>query len=220
MDNKILGYLIVKVHSVNIKPNNDRSAFGEIKFKIIDNQYVEPDKDEFGEYLKVYIAANNTDFERNKYYLCAYYKNTKKDVRQKIYINDYIKEIKPVEIVEDEEVYLERRNVYWDDAINKITYKPIEQCSDEYCIEGWSNSTIYKYLDNTNMIIMPSEKPDKYKDYLLENKNENELNRWFVEEIKTYNQNIQKEVEQIIVNKINDGIYSERWRKGSTYCLL
>lgn len=213
MDNEILGYVIVKLDTIKTSLlGNNKNAFGEIKFKKVNNNYVEPDKEEFGEYLEAFIAANNTDFESYKYYLCAYYENTKKDVRQKIYINDYIKEIKPVEIVEDEEIYLERRNVYWNDT--KITYKPIEQCSDEYCIEGWSNSTIYKYLDNTNMIIMPSEKPDKYKDYLLENKNENELNRWFVEEIKTYNQNIQKEVEQIIVNKINDGIYSERWRKG------
>lgn len=62
------------------------------------------------------------------------------------------------------------------------------------------------------MIVLPSEKPDKYKDYLVEN--DTKLNEWIIKEIKIYNKEIQKEVEQILLNNINESIYSKRWQKG------
>lgn len=217
MDNEILGYVIINVYKVTVTQDNNKYAYGTIKLKKIDNKYVEPDKREFGESCEAYIAANNTDFERNKYYLCAYSENKKSDVKQKIYINNYIEQIQLTEIIEDEEEYRKKQNVYWDDTINKIIYKPINLCVDKDCIEGWNKSIIYKYTtsedDNKNyMIVLPSEKPDKYKDYLPENKDK--LNEWIIKEIKTYNKEIQKEVEQILLNNINESIYSKRWQKG------
>ena len=216
MDNEILGYVIVKVDTF-INQIINKYAYGTIKLKKIDNKYVKPDKREFGESCQAYIAANNTDFERNKYYLCAYSENKKSDVKQKIFINSYIEQINLIEIIEDEEEYRKKENVYWDDTVNKTIYKPINMCMDKYCIEGWNSSIIYKYttVEDDNkyyMITLPSEKPDKYKDYLPENKDK--LNEWIIKEIKTYNKEIQKEVEQILLNNINESIYSKRWQKG------
>lgn len=217
MDNEILGYVIIKVYKVTVTQDNNRYASGEIIFKKIDEQYIEPDKKEFGEYCEAFIAANTTDFERNKYYLCAYYENKRSDVKQKIFINNYIEQIQLVEIIEDEEEYLTKENVYWDDTINKVIYKPVNMCLDKYCIEGWNKSIIYKYTtsedDNKNyMIVLPSEKPDKYKDYLI--KNDNKLNEWIIEEIRTYSKEVQKEVKQILLNNMNESIYGKRWQKG------
>lgn len=217
MDNEILGYVIIKVYKVTVTQDNNRYASGEIIFKKIDEQYIEPDKKEFGEYCEAFIAANTTDFERNKYYLCAYYENKRSDVKQKIFINNYIEQIQLVEIIEDEEEYLTKENVYWDDTINKVIYKPVNMCLDKYCIEGWNKSIIYKYTtsedDNKNyMIVLPSEKPDKYKDYLI--KNDNKLNEWIIEEIRTYSKEVQKKVKQILLNNMNESIYGKRWQKG------
>lgn len=217
MDNEILGYVIINVYKVTVTQDNNRYASGKIILKKIDNQYIKPNKREFGEHCEAYVAANNTDFERNKYYLCPYYENKKSDVKQKIYINSYIEQIHLIEIIEDEEEYRKKQNVYWDDTINRTIYKPINMCMDKYCIEGWNSSIIYKYttVEDDNkyyMITLPSEKPDKYKDYLPENKDK--LNEWIIKEIKTYNKEIQKEVEQILMNNIDENIYSERWKKG------
>lgn len=217
MDNEILGYVIIKVKEVKTRVDNNKYATGDIILKKENNAYILPNKKEFGKDYEAYIAANNINFERKKYYLCAYYENKRSDVKQKIFINNYIEQIQLIGIIEDEEEYRKKENVYWDDTINKTIYKPINMCMDKYCIEGWNSSIIYKYttVEDDNkyyMITLPSEKPDKYKDYLPENKDK--LNEWIIKEIKTYNKEIQKEVEQILLNNINESIYSKRWQKG------
>lgn len=217
MDNEILGYVIVKVKEVKTRVDNNKYATGDIILKKENNAYISPNEKEFGKDYEAYIAANNINFERKKYYLCAYYENKRSDVKQKIFINNYIEQIQLIGIIEDEEEYRKKKNVYWDDTVNKIIYKPINMCMDKYCIEGWSSSIIYKYttVEDDNkyyMITLPSEKPDKYKDYLTEN--EDKLNEWITKEIKSYNKAIQQEVEQILMNNIDENIYSERWKKG------
>lgn len=218
MYNEILGYVIIQVDDIILSADNNKRGNGIIKLKKYNNQYFEPDEHEFGKNKKAFIAANNTDFERNKYYLCAYYENKKDNVDQKIFINEFIEQIKPIEITEDEEEYLTKKDIYWDDVDNKIIYKPVNLCNDKYCIEGWENSTIYKYTINESnklyMLILPLEKPYKFKDYLIEYKNKNKLYEWIIEEIKSYNKEIQNEIEQILKNNIDENIYASRWKKG------
>lgn len=216
MDNEILGYVVIKVINIKRKIDNNKYGIGDVQLKKENNKFIVPTEKEFGKDYEAYIAANNADFARNKYYLCAYYENKKDDVKQKIYINNYIEQIEPVEITEDEEEYLKKQDIYWDDIDNKIIYKPINMCLDKYCIEGWDNSVIYKYTINEEnklyMLTMPSEKPDRYRDYLIND--ENKLNEWIINEIKLYNKEIQKEIEQILKNNIDENIYTTRWKKG------
>lgn len=56
MDNEILGYVIINVYKVTVTQDNNRYASGKIILKKIDNQYIEPDKREFGEYYEAYVV--------------------------------------------------------------------------------------------------------------------------------------------------------------------